>query len=63
MRRGPTPPALNGIPREGTACQQSAQTEQEKPGLAKANTPKNLPGFIARILSQRLFGGVVQKIH
>ena len=53
---------LSAILPEGTAGQQSAQTEQEKPRLTETNAPENLPSFIARILGKRLLGGVVQKI-
>src|SRR5580700_9297438 len=43
--------------------QQSAQTQQQKPRLLQANTPQDFPGFVARVVAERLNRRRIQQIN
>src|SRR5580704_4496043 len=47
---------------DGTAGEQSAQSEQEETRLAQGNVPENARGFVTRVLAERAARRVVHEI-
>src|SRR5580658_1963367 len=55
--------SIPGALKPGLAHQKTTKSQEDQTGLSQADAPQNLPGFIAGILAERLFRGVVQQVY